>query len=128
MKQEPWWEQPGAMATVKTPSKDSSPVERPSPRCKKVRLSSPEPKVSPRGPPAFTQKFLCLDCEVCAEDCDHEDHGLTLREGDMAQHVLTTGHRRVREAGEVRPQTECKVQLMSLAYSSVYGNKVRVQV
>lgn len=53
------------------------------------------------------------------------DHGLTLREGDMAQHVLTTGHRRVREAGEVRAQTEARIQVMSLAYSSVYGNKVR---
>ena len=31
--------------------------------------------------------------QVCSEDCDHTDHGLTLREGDMAQHVLTTGHR-----------------------------------
>ena len=31
--------------------------------------------------------------KVCSEDCDHTDHGLTLREGDMAQHVLTTGHR-----------------------------------
>ena len=33
--------------------------------------------------------------------------------------------RRVREAGEVRAQTEARVQVMSLAYSSVYGNKVR---
>ena len=32
--------------------------------------------------------------------------------------------RRVREAGEVRAQTEARVQVMSLAYSSVYGNKV----
>ena len=32
--------------------------------------------------------------------------------------------RRVREAGEVRAQTEAQVQVMSLAYSSVYGNKV----
>ena len=31
--------------------------------------------------------------QVCSEDCDHTDHALTLREGDMAQHVLTTGHR-----------------------------------
>merc|ERR1719318_1643727 len=47
-------------------------------------------------------------------------HGLA-----CAQHVLTTGHRRVREAGEVRAQTEARIQVMSLAYSSVYGNKVR---
>ena len=32
--------------------------------------------------------------------------------------------RRVREAGEVRAQTEARIQVMSLAYSSVYGNKV----
>ena len=33
--------------------------------------------------------------------------------------------RRVRESGEVRAQTDCRVEVMSLAYSSVYGNKVR---
>ena len=33
--------------------------------------------------------------------------------------------RRVREAGEVRAQTEARIQVMSLAYSSVYGNKVK---
>merc|ERR1719192_676533 len=132
IKQELWWEQPGAMAPLQplttTPTKDSQqspPSEKPSPRSRKVRLGSSS-ATSPRcGPPPILDRFHCLDCEVCSEDCDHTDHALTLREGDMAQHVLTTGHRRVREAGEVRAQTEARVQVMSLAYSSVYGNKVR---
>ena len=38
--------------------------------------------------------------------------------------VKTYRFRRVREAGEVRAQTEARIQVMSLAYSSVYGNKV----
>ena len=105
-----------------TPSKEQQlPSEKPSPRSRKLRLGSSS-ATSPRcGPPPFLERFHCLDCEVivllqcsstgglkemgsnmedyssfsnqvCSEDCDHTDHGLTLREGDMGRHVLTTGH------------------------------------
>ena len=67
-----------------------------------------------------------------------------LRQDSLADHVARTGHHRCRVAKEIRPETDCKVGLQphclpshfltffylqvnvtSLAYSSVYGNKIR---
>ena len=62
------WEQPGAMAPLQplaTPSKEQQvPSEKPSPRSRKLRLGSSS-ATSPRcGPPPFSDRFHCLDCEV----------------------------------------------------------------
>ena len=48
-----------------------------------------------------------------------------LRQDSLADHVARTGHQRCRVARELRPETDCKVNVTSLAYSSVYGNKIR---
>ena len=93
IKQEFWWEQPGAMASVTSSPTKEPQAERPSPRSRKMRFGSSGSSRGGGGPPSVLQNFMCLDCEVCSEDCDHEDHTLTVRQGDMAQHVLTTGHR-----------------------------------
>ena len=69
--------------------------------------------------------IICQDCDGCEEDCDHSDHGVMLREGNIVEHFNSTGHKRCRNAKEIRAQTDCKIQMMSMAYSSVYGNKIR---
>jgi hypothetical protein len=69
--------------------------------------------------------IICQDCDGCEYDCDHSDHGVMLREGNIVEHFNSTGHKRCRNAKEIRAQTDCKVQMMSMAYSSVYGNKIR---
>jgi len=69
--------------------------------------------------------IICQDCDGCEYDCDHSDHGIMLREGNIIEHFNSTGHKRCRNAKEIRAQTDCKVQMMSMAYSSVYGNKIR---
>ena len=86
-------------------------------------------------------RYFSADCDGCSEECDHSWHGIMLRQDSLADHVQRTGHQRCRVAKEIRPETDCKVarmsqcllfsnftfhvNMMSLAYSSVYGNKIR---
>ena len=79
-----------------------------------------------RGPAG--QQLVCWDCEGCHAECDHSEHGVRLREGNAVHHTALTGHGRCHPAGELRPTTDCRVSLPSLAYSSLYGNKVGNQL
>ena len=72
-------------------------------------LLSPRPrKLSARLPSGVTT-IICADCDGCTEDCDHSEHGIMLRRDSINDHVARTGHMRCRAAGEIRPETECKV-------------------
>ena len=65
------------------------------------------------------------DCDGCEAGCTHEEHGVRLRAGGWLEHSEATNHLRVRDAREIRVQTDCRVQLPTLTYSTVYGNKIR---
>ena len=98
----------------------------PSPETSSVTVST-EPQDSGSSPklipprlrklPSSVTTIICPDCDGCSEACDHSDHGIMLRRDSIAEHVARTGHRRCRAAGEIRPETECKVrQIMSTVH------------
>jgi len=69
--------------------------------------------------------YYCPDCDDCDYDCQHEDHSVKIRVGDAEEHRTLMGHNRCKSTLEIRPQTGCKVSVASMAYSPLYGNKVR---
>lgn len=69
--------------------------------------------------------YYCPDCDDCEYDCLHEDHSVKIRVGDAEEHRTLMGHNRCKSTFEIRPQTGCKVSVASMAYSPLYGNKVR---
>ena len=71
------------------------------------------------------QYFICPDCDNCPDECRHEDHGVKLRKGQAEEHSKVMDHKRCKRAEEIRPETDCKVNVASMAYSPLYGNKVR---
>ena len=71
----------------------------------KTEVLSPRHRKLPRN----VTTIICADCDACSEDCDHSDHGIMLRRDSIAEHVARTGHQRCRVAGEIRPETDCKV-------------------
>ena len=136
-------EQHAIIHKIRQNSVDPTPSPTPSTKSSKSDILSPDKK-SPTGrrsgsgldvyknvrPVTRTLKtivgtIICQDCDGCEDDCDHQDHGVMLREGNVLEHFNSTGHKRCRNAKEIRAQTDVKVQMMSMAYSSVYGNKVR---
>jgi len=104
---------------------------KPSPKSRRVRPSLDiydESLISrSRDPTPVVQEqfYMCEDCDGCESGCSHEDHSVTLRRGSCADHALQTNHQRARDPNQIRTQTDCRIQLMSLTYSTVYGNKIR---